>query len=81
MRTVCRHRSKLSLVSTLVAALALALAGCAGTDVQLEGKVFDNGQSKPTAQQQRLESENTRLKSVIAEITAENLELKKGLWG
>jgi hypothetical protein len=43
-------------------------------------KVFENGhQSKPSAKEQRLESENVRLKSVIAEITSENLDLKKGL--
>jgi transposase-like protein len=40
-------------------------------------KVFANGQdSKPSA---RLESELRRAKDVIAEITAENLDLKKGL--
>lgn len=43
-------------------------------------KVFDNGhETKPSAKEQRLEAENSRMKSVIAEITAENLELKKGL--
>lgn len=43
-------------------------------------KVFDNGQeSKPSAKQQRLESDLRRAKDVIAEITSENLELKKGL--
>ena len=43
-------------------------------------KVFDDGrESKPSAQQQRLEPELRRMKDVIAEITAENLELKKGL--
>ena len=34
---------------------------------------------KPDADQERLAAENQRLKNVIAEITAENLELKKGL--
>lgn len=44
-------------------------------------KVFDAGGSKPSAQQERLESDLRRAKDVIAEITAENLELKKGLSG
>ena len=44
------------------------------------GKVFANGQeSKPSAKEQRLEFDLRRAKDVIAEITAENLELKKGL--
>jgi transposase len=43
-------------------------------------KVFENGRSsQPSAHQQRLESELRRAKDVIAEITAENLDLKKGL--
>jgi transposase-like protein len=43
-------------------------------------KVFANGQdSKPSAKEQRLESDLRRAKDVIAEITAENLDLKKGL--
>jgi transposase len=43
-------------------------------------RVFAEGrESKPTAQQQRLESDLRRAKDVIAEITAENLDLKKGL--
>jgi transposase len=43
-------------------------------------KVFENGTSgKPSAHQQRLESDLRRAKDVIAEITAENLDLKKGL--
>ncbi len=43
-------------------------------------KVFaDGGESKPSAQQQRMETELRRAKDVIAEITAENLDLKKGL--
>lgn len=45
------------------------------------GKVFANGSDKPTARQQRLESDLARAKDVIAEITAENLDLKKGLSG
>jgi transposase len=42
-------------------------------------KVFDAGESKPSAKEQRMESELRRAKDVIAEITAENLDLKKGL--
>jgi len=43
-------------------------------------KVFANAQdAKPSAKEQRLESELRRAKDVIAEITAENLDLKKGL--
>ncbi len=34
---------------------------------------------KPDHRMQKLQSDNTRLKDVIAEITAENLELKKTL--
>ena len=44
------------------------------------GKVFAAGPDKPSAQQQRLEKDLNRAKDVIAEITAENLDLKKGLW-
>jgi transposase len=55
-----------------------------GWKKQLQGgaaKLFANGQSaKPSAREQRLEAELRRAKDVIAEITAENLELKKGLW-
>ena len=43
-------------------------------------KVFnDRRDSKPSAKEQRMESDLRRAKDVIAEITAENLELKKGL--
>ena len=43
-------------------------------------KVYADGrESKPSAREQRLESELRRAKDVIAEITAENLDLKKGL--
>ena len=43
-------------------------------------KVFADGrESKPSAHQQRLETDLRRAKDVIAEITAENLDLKKGL--
>lgn len=43
------------------------------------GRVFSPESDKPTAKQRRLETELTRAKDVIAEITAENLDLKKGL--
>ena len=41
------------------------------------GRIFDDRADKPSAREQRLTAENSRMKSVIAEITAENLELKK----
>ena len=42
-------------------------------------KVFDHGEAhKPSSREERLAADNARMKSVIAEITAENLELKKG---
>jgi transposase len=44
-------------------------------------KVFDGGRAKAGVQEQRLASDLRRAKDVIAEITAENLELKKGLSG
>jgi transposase-like protein len=44
-------------------------------------KVFDAKSGRPPAQEERREAEVRRLKDVIAEITAENLELKKGLSG
>jgi transposase len=43
--------------------------------------VFDEKQGRPSAQEQKQEAELARMKNVIAEITAENLELKKGLSG
>jgi transposase len=43
------------------------------------GKVFANGGDKPSEKERRLSGELARAKDVIAEITAENLELKKGL--
>ena len=42
--------------------------------------IFATGSEKPSAKEQRLATELTRAKDVIAEITAENLDLKKGLW-
>lgn len=44
-------------------------------------KVFDARGGRRPAQEERREAEMQRLKNVIAEITAENLELKKGLSG
>ena len=44
-------------------------------------KVFASNGEKPNAKERRLEKDLTRAKDVIAEITAENLELKKGLSG
>ena len=43
-------------------------------------KVFANESSKPSSKEQRRDAELRRAKDVIAEITAENLDLKKGLW-
>lgn len=42
-------------------------------------KIFDAQEGKRSAAEERKEAEVQRLKSVIAEITAENLELKKTL--
>ena len=44
-------------------------------------RVFEDKRGRPNAQQERLEMENARFKGVIAEITAENLDLKKGRSG
>jgi transposase len=44
-------------------------------------KVFGAADGKRTAAEERKDAELQRLKHVIAEITAENLELKKGLAG
>ena len=44
-------------------------------------RVFEDKRGRPDAREQRREAENQRLKNVIAEITAENLDLKKGLSG
>ena len=43
--------------------------------------VFDEKAGRPSAQEEKKEAELQRMKDVIAEITAENLELKKGLSG
>jgi len=44
-------------------------------------KIFDGESHKPSMREQRLETDLVRAKNVIAEITAENLELKKGFSG
>jgi transposase len=44
-------------------------------------RVFEDKRGQPNAQEQRREAELRRLKDVIAEITAENLDLKKGRSG
>jgi transposase len=44
-------------------------------------RVFDDQRSRPDVRMQRLEAENARFKSGIAEITAENLDLTNGLSG
>ena len=41
-------------------------------------RVFEDKRGRPNGQEQRREAEVQRLKNVIAEITAENLDLKKG---
>ena len=42
-------------------------------------RVFENRTGKKDNADRSLEEQNQRLKNVIAEITAENLDLKKGL--
>jgi transposase len=44
-------------------------------------RIFESKRGRRNAQEQRREAELQRLKNVIAEITAENLDLKKGLSG
>ena len=43
-------------------------------------EVFGSRAGRPSQEEERKVAEVRRLKDVIAEITAENLELKKGLW-
>lgn len=43
------------------------------------GRVFHGRQEKPSRKEERLQGEVARYQEVIAEITAENLELKKTL--
>jgi transposase-like protein len=40
-------------------------------------RIFERKEHKPSAREERLRAQLTRAKDVIAEITAENLELKK----
>lgn len=44
-------------------------------------KVFDAKAGRPSVVEEKKEAELARLKEVVVEITAENLELKKGLSG
>lgn len=44
-------------------------------------RVFEDKRGRPNAQEQKRDAELQRLKNVIAEITAENLDLKKGRLG
>jgi transposase len=44
-------------------------------------KVFDGQEGKRSGSDEKKEAELRRMKDVVAEITAENLELKKGLLG
>jgi transposase len=44
-------------------------------------KIFDEATSRPSVREERQTEELRRLKDVVAEITSENLELKKGLSG
>jgi transposase len=45
------------------------------------GKVFDDHEGRRSAQEERTEADVRRCKDVIADRTAENLELNKGLSG
>lgn len=42
--------------------------------------IFEQDNARNTAQEQKSAAQMQRMKDVIAEITAENLQLKKGLW-
>lgn len=44
-------------------------------------RVFDESGAKPSREQERMSADLDRAKDVIAEITAENLDLKKTLSG
>lgn len=43
------------------------------------GAVFDGRAKRPSAKEERLRADLTRMRAVVAEITAENLDLKKTL--
>jgi len=49
--------------------------------VSSAGAVFGDTGTKGNGEVERLQAELARMKGVVAEITAENLELKKGLSG
>ena len=49
----------------------------AGADQALRAEGRGRSGAKPDAEQERLQEEITRLRAVVSEITAENLELKK----
>ncbi len=49
--------------------------------VAVAGQIFEEKPRKRDAERERAEREMSRMKDVIAEITAENLELKKTLSG
>ena len=53
--------------------------GWKNTLLSSAARVFDSRSQKPSRKEERLESDLSRCKDVIAEITAENLELKKTL--
>jgi len=55
--------------------------GCKKQLQSSAGKIFDEAANKPSAREERQAQELRRLKDGVAEITAENLELKKGLSG
>ena len=40
--------------------------------------IYHRVNNKPSVKEERLQQENQRMKSVIAEVIAENLDLKKG---
>ena len=44
-------------------------------------RIFEKKENKPSAREQRLSTQLSRAKDVIAEITAENLDLKKTFSG
>ena len=49
--------------------------------LSLASRVFDARAAKPSAREEQLRAEVRRFKDVVAELTAENLDLKKGRWG
>jgi transposase-like protein len=47
---------------------------------QLQSSAKDIFEKQTTSKEEQLAADNQRLRNVIAEITSENLELKKGRW-